>query len=277
MLGLAGAVTRDQFDALYGPGGAKDPTTGQRLVSTKRPGMELVIAAHKSVAELGVMGRAEDMHRIMDAERHATLAYLDRLTCDVGGRRGRAGTPTPTSGLVYAVTRHATSRAGDPNPHDHVLIANVLRMRDEHGGWKAATTALWREHLQAAHHGRAHGRRLRSPAPTGSFPTAGPQESSATGPSPACPRKSWPCTPSEQRKSPPRWTASATTPTRPRASSLATPGPRPYNWSELPPLRAEHGGTIAPPTPKVTPPLLSSVMGDVVSLPVLHSRVAAHP
>ncbi len=149
-LGLAGPVTRDRFDALYGPGGAKDPTTRERLVSTKRPGMELVIAAHKSVAELGVIGRAEDMHRIMDAERDATLAYLDRLTCDVGGRRGRAGTPTPTSGLVYGVTRHATSRAGDPNPHDHVLIANVLQMRDERGGWKAATTALWREHLQAA-------------------------------------------------------------------------------------------------------------------------------
>ena len=42
--------------------------------------MELVISAHKSVAELGVIGRAEDMHRIMDAERDATLEYLDRLT-----------------------------------------------------------------------------------------------------------------------------------------------------------------------------------------------------
>ena len=57
---------------------------------------------------------------------------------------------TPTSGLVYAVTRHATTRAGDPNPHDHVLIANLLRMGDDAGGWKAATTALWREHLHAA-------------------------------------------------------------------------------------------------------------------------------
>ncbi len=74
-LGLAGPVTRSQFDAVYGPGGAKDPTTGERLVSTKRPGMELVIAASKSVAELGVIGRAEHMHRIMDAERDATLAY----------------------------------------------------------------------------------------------------------------------------------------------------------------------------------------------------------
>ena len=149
-LGLVGPVTKAQFTALYGPGGAVDPTTGERLVHTRRPGMELVIAAHKSVAELGVIGRAEDMHRIMDAERNATLAYLDALTRDVGGRRGRAGALSPTSGLVYAHTRHATSRAGDPNPHDHVLVANLLRMEDEAGGWKAATTALWREHLHAA-------------------------------------------------------------------------------------------------------------------------------
>jgi hypothetical protein len=83
--------------------------------------MEIVVAAHKSVAELGVIARAEDMHRIMDAERDATLAYLDSVTRDQGGRRGRARRPVATSGLVYAHTRHATSRAGDPSPHDHVV------------------------------------------------------------------------------------------------------------------------------------------------------------
>jgi len=112
--------------------------------------MELVISAHKSVAELGVIGRAEDMHAIMDAERDATLAYLESVTKTGGGRRGTAALRTATSGLVYSVTRHATSRAGDPCPHDHVLVANVIEMLDEAGGWKAATTALWREHLHAA-------------------------------------------------------------------------------------------------------------------------------
>ena len=56
----------------------------------------------------------------------------------------------PTGGLIYAHTRHATSRAGDPCPHDHVLLANLLEMKDERGGWKAADTALWREQLHAA-------------------------------------------------------------------------------------------------------------------------------
>ncbi|MHB1929115.1 MAG: AAA family ATPase [Acidimicrobiales bacterium] len=118
--------------------------------SDPRKRQKTLISAHKSVAELGVIGRAEDMHQIMDAERDATLAYLETVTRNGGGRRGRAAVPTATSGLVYAVTRHATSRAGDPCPHDHVLVANVIEMLDDTGGWKAATTALWREHLHAA-------------------------------------------------------------------------------------------------------------------------------
>ena len=54
--------------------------------------MELVIGAHKSLAVLGVIGRAEDMHAVMDAERDATLAYLDDVTrrsaADAAGQRG---------------------------------------------------------------------------------------------------------------------------------------------------------------------------------------------
>ncbi len=148
--GLVGSVTDAQYVAIYGPGGACDPTTGRRLVRALRPGMELVISAHKSVAELGVLGRVEDMHAIMDAERDATLAYLDGLTRWAGGRRGRSRTPAATSGLVYAHTRHATSRAADPCPHDHVLVANVVEMLDRRGGYKAPDTSLWREHLHAA-------------------------------------------------------------------------------------------------------------------------------
>ena len=55
-----------------------------------------------------MIGRAEDMHAIMDAERAATLIYLDDLTCRIGGRRGRAAERTSTDGLIYATTRHAT-------------------------------------------------------------------------------------------------------------------------------------------------------------------------
>ena len=77
-LGLDGPVTPEAYEAIFGPGGARHPESGERLVQARRPGMELVISAHKSVAELGVIGRAEHMHLIMDAERDATLGYLDR-------------------------------------------------------------------------------------------------------------------------------------------------------------------------------------------------------
>jgi conjugative relaxase-like TrwC/TraI family protein len=55
-----------------------------------------------------------------------------------------------TDGLIYCHTRHDTTRAGDPGPHDHVLLVNLARMLDETGGWKAANMSLWRDHLHAA-------------------------------------------------------------------------------------------------------------------------------
>lgn len=97
-LRLSGAVSPLDYEAVFGPGGAKDPVSGERLVATRRPGMELVISAHESVAELGVIGRPGDMHAILDAERDATLAYLDGVTRQIGGRRGRAATATATGG-----------------------------------------------------------------------------------------------------------------------------------------------------------------------------------
>jgi len=56
------------------------------------------------------------MHAIMDAERDATLSYLDDLTRERGGRRGVAAVPTATTGLVYAHARHATTGPVIPDP-----------------------------------------------------------------------------------------------------------------------------------------------------------------
>ncbi len=149
-LGLAGPVRTDDYYSVFADGGAQDPVLGDRLVATKRPGMELVVSAHKTVAVLGVVGRADDMHRILDAETQATMAFLDAWTRRQGGRRGRLQVRTPTAGLTYGTTRHATSRAGDPNPHDHVLVANVVEMLDDRGGWKALDTAGIRDMVHAA-------------------------------------------------------------------------------------------------------------------------------
>ena len=128
----------------------RDPHLGTRLVGTRRPGVELVVAADKSVAVLGLVGRAEEMHAILDAETDATLAFLESWMSRQGGRRGRSQRRCATSGLVWARTRHATSRSGDPAPHDHVLVANLTEMADGAGGWKGLDTALVRDVPHAA-------------------------------------------------------------------------------------------------------------------------------
>ena len=149
-LGVEGPVTAEAYRAIFGPGGARLPRSGAELVATRRPGLELVVSPPKSVALLGVIGRAEDMHAICDAERDATMAYLDKVVRQSGGRRGEHQTRTKTAGLTWATSRHATTRAGDPQIHDHVLIANVVWMRDDRGGWKALDSAFVRDHLHAA-------------------------------------------------------------------------------------------------------------------------------
>ena len=149
-LGLSGEVTPASYEAAFGPGGFRDSATDQRLVATRRPGFELVVSAHKSVAVLGVMDRADDMHSILDIETSATMEWLDGWFQDRGGRRGRVQARTATGGLTYAVTRHATSRAGDPSPHDHVLVANIVEMLDPRGGHKALDSAALRDTVEAA-------------------------------------------------------------------------------------------------------------------------------
>jgi conjugative relaxase-like TrwC/TraI family protein len=149
-LGLSGAASDAEYSAVFAEGGATDPALGTRLARVTRPGVELVVSAHKSVAVLGVIGRADDMHTILDAETTATLDFLESWFERQGGRRGRSQTRTRTGGLLWAQTRHATSRAGDPNPHDHVLVANGTEMVDERGGWKGLDTAALRDVVHAA-------------------------------------------------------------------------------------------------------------------------------
>jgi conjugative relaxase-like TrwC/TraI family protein len=149
-LGLSGAVTSDAYDAVFGPGALRNPATDERVVSAKRPGFELVVSAHKSVAVLGVIDRVEEMHSILDVETTETMRSLDGWFQDRGGRRGRAQVRSATGGLTFAVTRHATSRAGDPSPHDHVLVANCVEMLDDRGGWKALDSAALRDTVEAA-------------------------------------------------------------------------------------------------------------------------------
>ena len=96
-LGLDGVVDLSEWRAVFATGGAHHPVSDERLVACMRPGMEIVVSPHKTVAELGVIGWAEDMHQIADAERDATMAYLDEV--GHGPRRPARTCPGPNRDL----------------------------------------------------------------------------------------------------------------------------------------------------------------------------------
>ena len=197
------------------------PTRGRGWSACRRPGLELVVSPHKSVAELGVIGRAEDMHAIVDAERDATLDYLDRLVAERGGRRGRGQLRTPTGGLIWATSRHATTRAGDPQVHDHVLIANAVLMLDERGGWKGADTAFSATTCtRRPRSGRLAAARKAVELGYGIDADRGPRAASAAWPSPASRTRSARSTRSARRRSPRR-----SAPTPPMRRARSRPGP----------------------------------------------------
>ena len=175
-LGLAGAVADADYDALYGPGGARHPDSGSPAGGDPPAGHG---AGHRRPQVGGRAGRDRPGRRHAPdhgrrARRHPRLSRSDH-PARVGGRRGRAATKTATAGLVYAHARHATSRSGDPAPHDHVLLANLVRMLDQTGGWKAADTHRVARASPRRHDGRPGRRRpgWRSSWGTGSRPTQG--------------------------------------------------------------------------------------------------------
>ena len=85
--------------------------------------------------------------RAHDRAALEAVGYLERSAAAV--RRGHGGTEVvPAGGLVAAAFRHRTSRAGDPQLHTHVLVANLGRGPD--GRWSALDGRRLYAHARAA-------------------------------------------------------------------------------------------------------------------------------
>jgi conjugative relaxase-like TrwC/TraI family protein len=133
-LGLTGRVDAAALTAVLD---ARLPADPQRsLISHRRadrlPGYDLTFSAPKGVSLLFALGGPElmlEIRRAHDAAVAATLGYLEREAGEV--RRGKDGiSRLPGGGFVAAAFRHRTSRAGDPQLHTHVLVANMTRGAD---------------------------------------------------------------------------------------------------------------------------------------------------
>lgn len=152
-LGLAGEVVPDHLRSVLS---GCHPVTGGSLVSSlaagrrSRPGMYLTFSAPKGVSLLGLLGDGETATAVLVAHRDAVtdaLGYLERNA--LFARRGRDGAHrVATGGFVAAGFLHKTSRAGDPQIHTHVLVANLVQATD--GGWSAPDSRTLFRHARTA-------------------------------------------------------------------------------------------------------------------------------
>jgi len=125
-------------------------------------GLDLTFSAPKSVSVLFAIADEDMSSALLDAHERAVngaLAYLEREACFT--RRGRDGVERLRGeGFVAASYQHRMSRAGDPQLHTHVVVANMARAE---GRYTALDAHAIYEHKSAADRRRAVRRPARSP------------------------------------------------------------------------------------------------------------------
>ena len=148
-LGLGGEVGVDEWRAVFGSGGARHPGSGRaaRALPAARDGTSRIPAQVGGRAGRDRPSGGHALDPRCRARRHDGVPGRGRSGA---GREAGTGASANADGLTWAASRHATTRAGDPQVHDHILVANIVRMGDERGDWKGLDTGLLRDHLHAA-------------------------------------------------------------------------------------------------------------------------------
>ncbi|MCW2855562.1 MAG: putative TraA-like conjugal transfer protein [Marmoricola sp.] len=112
---------------------AMEARRGRRAVS----GYDLVFTPVKSVSLLWALGGPEVRQQVEEAHRAAVANALGWIEQHAAYTRiGKGGTAQiDTTGLVCAAFEHRESRAGDPDLHTHVAVANKVCGVD--GKWRS--------------------------------------------------------------------------------------------------------------------------------------------
>ncbi len=135
-LGLDGKVDPEGLTAmLTGRHPASGEPLGLRQVAGRGPvpGFDLTFSAPKSVSLTWALGgEGAEVAAAHRASVAAALDYMQRHACWT--RRGHGGREfVRGNGFLAAAYLHRSSRAGDPQLHTHVLVANATRGPD--GRW----------------------------------------------------------------------------------------------------------------------------------------------
>jgi len=147
-LGLAGTVTAHELHRVLA---GQHPLTGAQL---RRGGsvaaFDVTFSAPKSVGILFGIGEPDMQSAIREAHQRAVVDAFGYLEDAVSvARRGAGGKHRIRgNGLVAAAFLHRTSRAGDPQLHTHVVVANLVQGSD--GRWSALDGRLVYAHARAA-------------------------------------------------------------------------------------------------------------------------------
>jgi conjugative relaxase-like TrwC/TraI family protein len=147
-LALHGVVAGDKLTAILA---GTDPTSGTQLRRRGSvEGFDVTFSAPKSVSVLFGIGEAGVQSAIRDAHERAVIdafGYFEGVLSVA--RRGAGGhSRIAGNGLTAAAFLHRTSRAGDPQLHTHVLVANLIHGSD--GQWSALDGRLVYAHARTA-------------------------------------------------------------------------------------------------------------------------------
>lgn len=151
-LAYGDVVTAEQMKNLFGEG--RNPVTGVLLgrayQSDSVAGFDLTFSPVKSISALWALAPPEVARAIRRAHNAAVLDALDFLEQHaVFTREGTGGVrQVETRGLVAASFLHRDSRAGDPDLHTHVAVAN--KVQTQQGRWLSIYGTVLHEHVVAA-------------------------------------------------------------------------------------------------------------------------------
>ncbi|HYC81676.1 MAG TPA: MobF family relaxase, partial [Solirubrobacterales bacterium] len=114
------------------------------------PGFDLTFSAPKSVSLTWALGGHPVSGQVREAHHAAVAEALDYMERHASwARRGKGGAQfIPGNGFVAAAYVHRSSRAGDPQLHTHVLIANATKGPD--GRWSRLYHPAIYEHARTA-------------------------------------------------------------------------------------------------------------------------------
>ena len=111
----------------------RDPITEKDLArnagAKHKPGWDLVASAPKSVSVLWAASDKVRQEAISRAQQNAVEKTIDYMESSgvFEERFGRAGSepPKPCKEILAATFEHASSRAGDPQLHTHIVVSNM--------------------------------------------------------------------------------------------------------------------------------------------------------